>query len=49
MKKSNQIFAMKEMAKARILSKRSVDSVLNERIILSELKHDFIVNMYYAF
>ena len=49
MKKNNQFFAMKEMAKARILSKRSVDSVLNERIILSELKHQFIVNMYFAF
>lgn len=40
---------MKEMAKARILTKRSVDSVLNERLILSELNHPFIVNMYYAF
>lgn len=49
MKKNSQYFAMKEMAKARIISKRSVDSVLNERIILSELKNAFIVNMYYAF
>ena len=40
---------MKEMAKARIISKRSVDSVLNERIILSELKNPFLVNMYYAY
>jgi hypothetical protein len=40
---------MKEMAKARILTKRSVDSVINERIILSELKHPFLVNMYFAF
>jgi hypothetical protein len=40
---------MKEMAKARIISKRSVDSVLNERIILTEIKNAFIVNMYYAF
>jgi hypothetical protein len=40
---------MKEMAKARILTKRSVDSVINERIILSELKHTFVVNMYYAY
>ena len=39
MKKNGQYYAMKEMAKARIISKRSVDSVLNERIILSELKH----------
>ncbi len=40
---------MKEMAKARILTKRSVDSVINERIILCEIKHSFLVNMYYAF
>ena len=49
MRKNNQLYAMKEMAKARIISKRSVDSVLNERIILSELKNQFLVNMYYAF
>ena len=49
MKKDNQFYAMKEMAKARIISKRSVDSVLNERVILSELKNQFLVNMYYAF
>ena len=40
---------MKEMAKARIISKRSTDSVMNERQILSEIKNDFLVNMYYAF
>ena len=40
---------MKEMAKARIISKRSVDSVINERIILSDLKNQFLVNMYFAF
>jgi serine/threonine protein kinase len=49
LKKNNQLFAMKEMAKARILTKRSVDSVINERIILSELRHPFLVNMYFAF
>lgn len=37
------------MAKARIISKRSVESVLNERQILTELKNPFIINMYYAF
>jgi len=34
-KKDNLFFAMKEMSKARILTKRSVNSVLNERKILS--------------
>lgn len=37
------------MAKARIISKRSVESVINERLILTEIKHPFVVNMYYAF
>lgn len=34
-KKDKQMFAMKEMSKARILTKRSVNSVLNERKILA--------------
>jgi len=33
-KKDKQLFAMKEMSKARVLTKRSVTSVLNERKIL---------------
>jgi len=38
------------MSKARILTKRSVKSVMSERRILTELKHNnFLVNMYYAF
>ena len=48
-KKDNKLFAMKEMYKARVLAKRSIHSVINERKILSKLKHPFIVNMHYAF
>ena len=40
---------MKEMSKARVLSKKSVNSVMNERKLLGSLKHPFIVNMQYAF
>ena len=40
---------MKEMSKARILTKRSVKSVMNERQILTLLNSPFLVNMYYAF
>lgn len=47
--KTNILFAMKEMSKARILAKRSVASVLNERKLLDKLKHPFLVNMRYAF
>ena len=49
LKKTKDHFAMKEMSKARILSKKSVNSVINERKLLSYLKHPFIVNMQYAF
>ena len=48
-KKGRQMYAMKEMSKARILSKKSVNSVMNERKLLSVLRHSFIVNMHYAF
>ena len=48
-KKAKKYFAMKEMSKARIITKRSVKSVINERQILAQLKNPFIVNMYYAF
>ena len=47
--KSKKDFAMKEMSKARILNKRSVKSVMNERQILTSLHNPFLVNMYYAF
>ena len=40
---------MKEMSKARIITKRSVKSVMNERQILTMLNNPFLVNMYYAF
>ena len=48
-KKAKQYYAMKEMSKARIITKRSVKSVINERQILAQLQNLFIVNMYYAF
>jgi protein kinase A len=41
-KKGKQLFAMKEMSKARIISKRSVHSVINERDILTHLKDPYV-------
>ena len=38
-KKSKETYAMKEMSKARIISKRSVKSVMNERIILADIQN----------
>ena len=48
-KRKNQPYAMKEMSKARIITKRSVKSVINERQILAQLNNVHIVNMHYAF
>lgn len=47
--KQKKFFAMKEMSKARIICKRSVNSVMNEKKFLSQLGHPFLVNMHYAF
>lgn len=43
------MYAMKEMLKARVIAKRSVHSVMNEKKFLSQLYHPFLVNMSYAF
>lgn len=40
---------MKQMQKIKIISKRSVHSVMNERNLLTKLSHHFLVNMVYAF
>ena len=40
---------MKEMSKVKIVHKRSVHSVVNERKLLAQLRHPFLVNMSYAF
>lgn len=49
MKRAKELYAMKEMQKLRVISKRSVHSVMNERKILEVLNHPFIVNMHFAF
>lgn len=48
-KKTGRIYAMKEMLKIKIIKKRSVDSVMNEKQLLRRLNHPFIVNMHWAF
>ena len=40
---------MKEMSKNRIITKRSVNSVMNEQKLLNMLRHPFLVNMRFAF
>ncbi|CAD8191974.1 unnamed protein product [Paramecium octaurelia] len=48
-KKSRQLYAMKEMSKAKVIAKRSVNSVMNERNLLAQFKHPFLINMNYCF
>lgn len=40
---------MKEMAKARIITKKSVSSVMSELKLLGQLRSDFIVNVHFAY
>ena len=40
---------MKEMRKVKIVSKRSVHSVMNEKSLLQKLRHPLLVNMAYSF
>ena len=37
-KKEKEIYAMKEMSKARVMAKKSVQSVMNELKLLSQMK-----------
>jgi serum/glucocorticoid-regulated kinase 2 len=48
-KERGEQFAMKEMAKARIITKKSVQSVMNELKLLAVISSDFIVNVHYAY
>ena len=48
-KKTNQTFALKQMSKVKIIDKKSENSVMYEKQILSQLYNPFIVNMKYSF
>ena len=49
MLRNKKYYAMKEMSKALVVMKKSVDNVLNERKILESLSSPFIANMVCAF
>lgn len=49
LKKDKKMYALKEMSKARVLFKRSVESVMNELQLLKCLKDDFLINALFAF
>ena len=38
-RKFESIYAMKEMSKAKVVNKKSVESILNEKKLLTQLKH----------
>ena len=48
-KKTQELYALKEMSKTKIIDKKSEKSINGEREFLSYLHHPFIVNMHYAF
>ncbi|CAD8206514.1 unnamed protein product [Paramecium octaurelia] len=48
-RKSQRLFALKVMSKAKIISNKNVNSVLNEKILFCLLKHPFIIKMEAAF
>ena len=48
-KKTNAIFALKEMSKTRIIDKKCESTILLERDLLSKMNHPFIVNMHFSF
>ena len=49
LKRTKEIFALKEMSKVKIIDRRSEESIMNERKLLSRLNNPFIVNMYFSF
>jgi serine/threonine protein kinase len=49
LKNKSRIFAMKEMSKAKVFLKKSVESVANERRFLEKFNYNLLCNMYYAF
>ena len=50
LKLNNKIYALKEMNKLKIIDKKAIKSINNEKKILSQLNsHPFIVNMHFSF
>ena len=47
--KYKSFFAMKEMLKTKIIDKKSIKNIKNERNILSSMHHPFIININFSF
>ena len=48
-KKTNTVYALKEMSKVKIIDRKSEKSIISEISLLSRLNHPFLVNMIYSF
>lgn len=48
-KRSKELYALKYIDKQRCIKQKSVSNVIQERRLLEEIEHPFIVNMRYAF
>lgn len=48
-KKTGDLYALKYIDKARCVKSQATANIVQERILLEEIHHPFIVNMYYAF
>ena len=47
-KKTQKVYALKEMLKVRIIDKKSEHSIKTERLILSKLHHPYIYILYHT-
>ena len=48
-KKFKKFYALKEISKVKVIDKKSINSIIYERELLSRLKHPLIINLHYAF
>ncbi|TFL03995.1 kinase-like domain-containing protein [Pterulicium gracile] len=48
-KRSKELYALKYIDKQRCIKQKSVSNIIQERRLLEEIEHPFIVNMRYAF
>ena len=48
-KKFKKFYALKEISKVKVIDKKSINSIIYERELLSRLHHPLIINLHYAF
>ena len=48
-KKFKKFYALKEISKVKVIDKKSINSIIYERELLSRLNHPLIINLQYAF